>query len=166
MSHPSPFRQRPNLHLGLTHATGSPRNSTSGTPSGTPLPTTPLVAPEGTPFGIKSSSPLPSVTPKSQNYDDGGSPFPLLRHRRVRHRASWPSISHRISSRSILICIVALALTLWWFIGGRQELKDVKLSATGLRRDFFRERQMQNFRFYPATNPKIHVRPQNVLYCY
>ena len=53
---------------------------------------------------------------------------------------------------------MAVALTLWWFNGGSEELDVVKLSAAGLGKEFLKERRMGDFQFLPATNPKIHVR--------
>lgn len=49
-----------------------------------------------------------------------------------------------------------VALALWWFNGGSEEMNVVKLGASGLGKDFLHERRMHDYQFYPATNPKIH----------
>lgn len=53
-----------------------------------------------------------------------------------------------------------VALALWWFNGGSEEMNVVKLGASGLGKDFLHERRMHDYQFYPATNPKIHVSQQ------
>ena len=52
---------------------------------------------------------------------------------------------------------MVLALTILWFNGGREEIDAVKMSARGFGNDILQEKRMQDFQFYPATNPKIHV---------
>ena len=63
-----------------------------------------------------------------------------------------------LSSKPLLFLLVLGALTFWWFHGGSNELDLVKLSASGLGREFFQDTRTQNLQFFPATNPKIHVR--------
>ena len=157
MSQPQPFRQRPNLHLALTQLTGSPRHSSQFSPSSTPL-TSRLPTPSGTPFGTTSYSPfrsaslkLPSqynstthLAPRRPSYSSHEKPH-LFRFRRL------------LASKPIWLLLMFAALVFWWLNGGSEELDEVKLSAKGLGKDFLRDRRMQDFQFYPATNPKIHA---------
>ena len=57
-----------------------------------------------------------------------------------------------------------IALSLWWFNGGSEELDIVKLGTAGLGKEFLYERRMHNYQFYPATNPKIHVNLTEILH--
>lgn len=52
---------------------------------------------------------------------------------------------------------------LWWFNGGSEDLDLVRVGAAGLGKDFFQEGITRNLQFFPATNPKIHVRLEVVL---
>ncbi|KAL9101198.1 MAG: hypothetical protein Q9163_003516 [Psora crenata] len=158
MSHPPPFRQRPNLHLALTQLTGSPRHPNQGTPSTTAF-STPLPTPGGTPFGITAFSPFRSAGLKAPAPYNSTSSFG---HRRAPTHFSYGSynffrVRRFLSSKPIWFFLLAVALTLWWFNGGSEELDVVKLGATGLGKEFLKERRMGDYQFLPATNPKIHM---------
>ena len=158
MSHPAPFRQRPNLHLALTQSTGSPRNGHPGTPIRTPITNTPISTPGYTPLGTTAYSPIISAGAKTPT--PFGSNLSLPPRRSIRHKSSatkWPRLKRAVSGRPMLLLGVILALTLWWFNGGGKEFDEVKLGATEFGREFLRERRMQAYQFYPATNPRIHV---------
>ncbi len=50
---------------------------------------------------------------------------------------------------------------IWWFNGGRDEMDLVRDGAAGLKREFFAEGRTRGMQFFPATNPKIHVRSKS-----
>ncbi len=158
MSQQPPFRQRPNLHLALTQLTGSPRHAKQTTPSSTPS-STPIPTPSGTPFAKTAYSPFRSAGLKPPTPYAGDPGFSFGRAEKP-NSSSYRLLRIRrtLSSRPIWLLLMVVALTLWWFNGGSSELDIVKLSATGLGNEFFQERRMQDYQFYPATNPKIHVR--------
>ncbi|KAK3167644.1 hypothetical protein OEA41_010771 [Lepraria neglecta] len=56
----------------------------------------------------------------------------------------------------VLLFLMVIALTLWWFNEGSEELDFVKLGAAGLRKEFLNKR-IYDYQFDPATNPKIHI---------
>ena len=60
-------------------------------------------------------------------------------------------------SKPIWLFLMGMALLLWWFNGGSDKLDVVKLSATGLGKEFLEGMKMQEYQFYPASNPKIHA---------
>ena len=153
MSQAPPFRQRPNLHLALTPLTGSPRRPNQSTPS-----TTPLGTPGRTPLGTTAYSPFRSAGVKAPA-PYSSTPSPILR--RPLHSSSdgytWIRIKRYLFSRPTGLFLMVLALTILWFNGGREEIDAVKMSARGFGKDILQEKRMQDFQFYPATNPKIHV---------
>ena len=155
MSQAPPFRQRPNLHLALTQLTGSPRRPNQSTPS-----TTPLGTPGRTPLGTTAYSPFRSAGVKAPS-PYSSTPSPILR--RPLHSSydgyTWIRIKKYIFSRPTGLFLMVLALTILWFNGGREEMDAVKMSARGFGKDVLQEKRMQDFQFYPATNPKIHVSP-------
>lgn len=158
MSQPQPFRQRPNLHLALTQLTGSPRHSSQSSPSSTPL-TSRLPTPNGTPFGTTSYSPFRSAPLKvPSQYSSTAQLVPRRSSHSSHEKHSWLRCRYLLASKPIWLFLMTIALLLWWLNGGSEELDEVKLSAKGLGKDFLRDRRMQDFQFYPATNPKIHVR--------
>lgn len=156
-----PFRQRPKLHLALTHMTGSPRGFYQSTPSSTPSTTpfrTPVRTPSGTPLATTSYSPLASAALKAPS--PYGSPVSFRPRRKSNSyygRNKRVPLKRLLSSKPACLLLMVAALALWWFNGGRKELDVVKISASDLGRDLLRERRMQDYQFFPATNPKIHV---------
>ena len=63
-----------------------------------------------------------------------------------------------LSSKPLLFLLVLGALTFWWSHGRSNELDLVKLSASGFGSELFQDARTQGLQFFPATNPKIHVR--------
>lgn len=159
MSHSAPFRQRPNLHLALTQSTGSPRHGYPGTPVRTSSANTPISTPGLTPLGTTSYSPIRSAGAKTPTPFGSNLSLPPRRPTKHKHNSSkWFRAKRLATTRPILLFVVVTALMFWWFNGGGEEFDEVKLGATELGREFLRERRMQAFQFYPATNPRIHVR--------
>lgn len=78
--------------------------------------------------------------------------------RSFRSKVNWFRIKRIFSSKPLVLLLLVLALALWWFNGGSEDLDIVKLSASGLGKELMQERRMHDYQFYPATNPKIHVR--------
>ena len=157
MSQPPPIRVRPNLHLGLTQLTGSPRHPNQSTPPASPF-TNPYPTPADTPFAKTAYSPFLSAGLKAPN--SYGGPVSHMARNRVRPwygKYNWFRIKHMFASKPVLLFLMAIALTLWWFNGGSEELDVVKLGAAGLGKELLNERRMRDYQFYPATNPKINV---------
>jgi hypothetical protein len=158
MSQPPPLRNRPNLHLGLTQLNGSPRHPSQSTPTRSPL-STPYPTPNDTPFAKTAYSPFPSASLKPPNGFESPAPVPMRRWgRSFRSKVNWFRIKRIFSSKPLVLLLLVLALALWWFNGGSEDLDIVKLSASGLGKELMQERRMHDYQFYPATNPKIHVR--------
>ena len=159
MSQVPPFRQRPNLHLALTQLSGSPRHPSQVTPSSTPL-STPVPTPGGTPFATTAYSPFLSGGLKAPTSYSSTSSF-APRHSSQSNYGSyvWARIRYSLSSKPTWLFLMAVALMLWWFNGLSEELNVVKLNAAELGKGFMQERQMQDYQFFPASNPKIHVCP-------
>lgn len=67
-----------------------------------------------------------------------------------------------LGSKLIWLLLMGIALLLWWFNGGIHKLDVVKMSATGLGKEFLAGMKMQEYQFYPASNPKIHVGTSNL----
>ena len=157
MSHPPPLRSRPNLKLGLTKLTGSPRHSNHSSPPGDPL-FNPYPSPEDTPLAKTPYTPFSSAGLRA--------PHPIRVHGFVSTRYgsrhwyesyTWYQTKRIFASKPILLFIMVIALILWWFNGGSDELDVVKLGAAGFGREYLHERKMYEYQFYPATNPKIRV---------
>lgn len=154
----SPFRQRPNFYLTLTPRGGSAATSRSETPMPTPT---------GTPFATTSYSPFASADlkppkaipfPRSDSYD-AAMPF---KHRSrgmmIHKKYDWLRSRRFLASKPIWLFLMSFALMLWWFNGVRQALDVVDMNARGFGKEFIQGRRMQDYQFYPASNPKIHVR--------
>ena len=163
MSHSAPFRQRPNLHLALAQSTGSPRQSSQSTQHRTPN-ATPVSTPNGTPLGpstpfaTTSYSPLRSAGQKLPTPYGSSLSLPPRRLSRTRRgQRKWLAGKRPFASRSLLLLVLFTTLLVWLLFGGRKGLHNVKWSATNLGRDYLLQRRMQDYQFYPATNPKIHV---------
>ena len=158
MSNPPPLRNRPNLHLGLAQLNGSPRQAGQGT-----LPTSslsvPYRSPAGTPFGRTAYSPFRSADlrpPTPYGAPSSFAPRPSSSSLYANRR--WFRPTGAFYSKPLWLLLLFAVLTVWWFNGGSNELDVVKLGASGLGREFLNERRMHKYQFYPATNPKIHVR--------
>ena len=164
MSQAPPLRSRPNLHLGLSKLTGSPRHPNQSTPPATPF-FNPYPSPGDTPFAKTAYSPFSSAglrAPHSYGSEDTTSP-------RVRGRPWYRNyarfrVRRVLASKPILLLSMLIALSFWWYNGGSGELDIVKRGTAGLGKEFLYERRMHNYQFYPATNPKIHVGPAEILY--
>lgn len=120
----------------------------------------------GTPLATTSYSPFASAglkPPKVNSFpcsDFYDTDMP------IKHRPREPSIHDKfgllrfrrlLGGKPIWLVLMGLALVFWWFNGGSHELDVVKLSASGLGKELMRVRRMQDYQFYPASNPKIHV---------
>lgn len=157
MFHPPPLRSRPNLHLGLTKLTGSPRHPNQSTPPATPF-SNPYPSPGDTPLAKTAYSPFASAGLKAPHpYSSGDIITTRDRGRPWYGNYAWFRFRRVLASKPILLVFMIIALSLWWFNGGSEELDIVKLGTAGLGREFLYERRMHNYQFYPATNPKIHV---------
>ena len=157
MSQQQPLRNRPNLHLAFSHFNGSPRNSGQAIPPTTSL-SLPFVSPGSTPFGKTAYSPYRSVELKPPTPYGGQASFvPPRLSRSIYSHYKWLVVKRVFSSKLVWLLLMFVAMTLWWFNGGSEELDVVKLGASDLGKEFLNERRMHNYHFYPATDPKIHV---------
>ena len=160
MPHP-PLRNRPNLHLALTHLTGSPRQSAQSTPPPTSRFITPYPTPGDTPFAKTAYSPYYSAGLKAPGiYDSLESFTPGRVNRSCYRNYNGYRCKRFFASKPVWLLLMVFALALWWFNGGSEEINVVKLGASSLGKDFLHERRMHDYQFYPATNPKIHVSRQ------
>ena len=164
MSREPPFQRRPNLHLALTPLTGSPRQYSTSTPTSraeTPVPTptsTPLATTSYSPFTSAGLKPLGANSfPTAQPYGSA-TPFKSRpRELRLYSRYNWLQMRRIFRSKPIWLALMGFALMLWWFNGGSHDLDALKLSASELGKELMQGRRMQDYQFYPASNPKIHV---------
>lgn len=157
MSQPPPLRNRPNLHLAFTQLNGSPRQPGQATPPTSSL-SAPYMSPGSTPFGKTTYSPYRSADLKPPTPYGGPISFaPRRSNKSFYSQYKWFLVKRAFSSKPAWLFLMVAALTLWWFNGGSRELDVVKLSASGLGKEFLNERRMHDYQFYPATNPKIHV---------
>lgn len=69
-----------------------------------------------------------------------------------------------LSSKAILLIVVVSGLIWWWSNGGREDLHVMKLKSSGLK-ELFAPEITKNLQFYPASNPKIHVRSYHGKLC-
>jgi len=146
MANTPPLRNRPNLHLSLKSLAGLPTSSWQSTPATTP-------------FNATTYSPFRSAdlrTPASQ----GGAPqFLPRRSSSIRGRYGFYKPRRLLSGRALLLGAVLFGLIYWWSNGGREDLEVAKLRSTSLKEELFAPDITKNLQFYPASNPKIHVRP-------
>ena len=164
MSQAPPLRSRPNLHLGLTKLTGSPRHPNQSTPPATSF-YNPYPSPGDIPFAKTAYSPFSSGGLKAPHpYGSGDIITPKDRRRYWYGNCAWSRIRRVLASKPIVLVCMLVALSFWWFNGGSEELDIVKHETAGLGKEFLRERRMHNYQFYPATNPKIHVGLSEVLH--
>ena len=152
---PTPFRNRPNLHLSLSQLSGSPR--ATGSAARLSL---------GTPLATTTYSPFRSAGLKPPTPYGGPMTFaPRNERRRYYETHSWYRYKRILSSKSIWFLLALVALTVWWFHGGRDEISTARLDAKRLRKDLFSEGWTKDLQFFPASNPKIHVRKLLSLDC-
>lgn len=145
---PTPFRNRPNLHLSLSQFSGSPRNSGHATP-----------LPLSTPLATTTYSPFRSAGLNPPTRYGGPMQFtPRHERRRYYETYSWYRFKRLLNSKPLWFLLSLVVLTLWWFHGGRDELNLVKLDANRLGEELFPEGTTKDLQFFPASNPKIHVR--------
>ena len=145
---PTPFRNRPNLHLSLSQFSGSPR--TSGHAAPLPL-STALASTTYSPFRSAGLNP-PTPYGRPMNFT------PRHERRRYYETYSWYRFKRVLNSKPLWFLLSLVVLTFWWFHGGRDELNMVKLDANRLGEGLFAEGTTKNLQFFPASNPKIHVR--------
>jgi hypothetical protein len=69
-----------------------------------------------------------------------------------------------LNSKIFWLALLLGALVMWWQGGGADKLDIVKLSASGLGRELFPEGRTKDLQFFPATNPKIHVRLSSIVF--
>ena len=159
MSQP-PLRNRPNLRLALTDLTGSPRQSAQSTPPPTSRFITPYPTPGDTPFAKTAYSPYYSAGLKAPTIYETPESFTPRRTSRSCYRNCIGYRSKSLfASKPVWLLLMVVALALWWFNGGSEEMSVVKLGASGLGKEFLHQRKMHDYQFYPASNPKIHVSP-------
>lgn len=157
MSQP-PLRNRPNLHLALTDLTGSPRQSAQSTPPPTSRFITPYPTPGDTPFARTAYSPYYSAGLKAPAiYETLESFTPRRTSRSCYRNYNGYRFNRLVSSKPVWLLLMVVALALWWFNGGSEEMSVVKLGVSGLGKEFLHERRMHDYQFFPATNPTIHV---------
>ena len=77
--------------------------------------------------------------------------------RRYMDSYSWYRIKRVLNSKPLWIMLALVALSLWWFHSGRDDLTMARLEAKRLGKDLFTEGITKDLQFFPATNPKIHV---------
>ena len=153
-----PLRNRPNLHLASTDLTGSPRQSAQSTPTPTSRFITPYPTPGDTPFARIAYSPYHSAGLKAPAiYETPESFTPRRSSRSCSRKCNLYRFKRAFASKPLWLLFMTFALALWWFNGGKEEINVVKLGASSLGREFVYGMRMQEFQFYPATNPKIHV---------
>ncbi len=160
MTQPPPLRNRPNLHLALTQLNGSPRQQGPGTPLASSSLSTPHHSPAGTPYGKTAYSPYRSASLKLPTPSLYGSPSPFtprLNSYGSYGNYKWFRIKRNFASKPVWLLLMVAALFVWWFNGGSEELDLAKLGASGLGKELMSERKMDDYQFYPASNPKIHV---------
>ena len=157
MSQTGPFRQRPNLHLALTQSTGSPRQPSQSSLARS-LNTTPVSTPGSTPLARTNYSPLTSAVPRLPTPFSSGLSLPPRRSPRLKHqRSRWLLLKQLLSNRPLVLLLFLATLVVWLLNGGSKGLEIARLSASDLGREFLLKRRMQDYRFFPATDSKIHA---------
>lgn len=143
--------------------TGSPiqyaknRFFSSPLQSGLPTPiSTPLATTAYSPFrsaGLRPPTPYERVmSPKA--------------HRRGRHgrgSLSWSRPKRILMGKATWLLIAIFLMACWWNYGGVQNLERLQLHASGFAREHLRGKQLVHYQFFPASNPKIHVRVTQAL---
>jgi len=146
MAHTPPFRNRPNLHLSLPSLAGLPMTSLQSTPGTTP-------------FNTTTCSPFRSADPKTPASQGGPLHFVPRRSSCIYGRYGSSKPRRLLSGRAFLLGAVIFGLIYWWSNGGREDLEVAKLRSNSLKEELFAPEITKNLQFYPASNPKIHVRP-------
>ena len=153
---PPPLRSRPNLHLASTDL-----KSAQSTPTPTSRFITPYPTPGDTPFARTAYSPYYSAGLKAPAFYETPESFtPRRTNRSCYRKCNGYHFKRAFASKPIWLLLMVVALALWWFNGGSEEIKVVKLGASSFGKEFVYERRMHDYQFYPATNPKIHVGSQ------
>lgn len=83
---------------------------------------------------------------------------PRYERRRYFETYSWFRLKRMLKSKPLWILLGLVVLTLWWLHAGWAELDMAKFDANRLGKDLFPEGRTKDLQFFPATNPKIHVR--------
>ena len=156
---PSP-RHRPNFHLSLTPLLGSSNQLYQATPAGH----TPFSTPHVSPFGLPSYSPFRSAGLRPPTPYGGSAQFtprPQRKANSVYGSYTLFRLKRICTSRAfVLLIVVVLGFFCWWRAGLGTEIKIVKVGhgGFGLGSQLFEVEATKNLQFFPAANPKIHVR--------
>lgn len=149
MSRAPPFRPRPSLHLALTPLTGSPRHQSD-------QPATPMRYPsfssDGTPLARTPYSPFKSIDLKSP------SPFACRAPQTWRGMQTGFKAKRLCTNKAVWLCLFLLATMLWMIRGRNGRLRSTETKVDELGTEILDDRKMQDYQFFPASNPKIHVR--------
>jgi hypothetical protein len=67
-------------------------------------------------------------------------------------------LQYLLSKRLAWFLIVFLGLMWWWGNGGKDDLEIVRVKSAGFKNELFASEITRDLQFFPASNPKIHVR--------
>ena len=153
MAQTPPFRNRPKLHIALSHFNGSPRPPGYATPMSSGAST-----PNATPFATTAYSPFRSAGLKAPTpYHISKNATPDREKNRYFRRYAWFRAKRMLSSRPVWFLLALLALMLCWFHGRNRALDGIQLNMNRLAKEHPSGGRTKNLQFIPATNPKIHV---------
>jgi len=156
---PSP-RHRPNFHLSLTPLLGTPNQIYQATPPGQ----TPFSTPHVSPFGLTTYSPFRSAGLRPPTPYGGSvqfTPKPQRKANSVYGSYTLFRLKRICTSRALVLLIVVVVGFFWWWRAGLgSEIKVVKVGRTGfgLGSQLVEPEATKDLQFFPAANPKIHVR--------
>ena len=155
MAQTPPFRSRPNLHLTLSPLSGTSSPSAHGTAVPTPFFTPPATTTYSpfrsaglkppTPYGSAAQFTLPA-SKQATNPSYGN--YTLYRLKRL------------LTCRAFFYLLIVVGLISWWNNGWKEELDIVRVGVNELRfgNQRFEGEATKDLQFFPAANPKIHVR--------
>lgn len=69
-------------------------------------------------------------------------------------------VKRALNRKPVWFMIFLGLLMLWWLNGGRHEMDAMKMDAARLGRELLQDGITKDLQFFPASNPKIHVRFQ------
>lgn len=154
MTQTPPLGGRSKLHVPLAQLTGSPGHLTKSANSFSAF-SLPGTQTTYSPFRSAGLEP-PTRYVRSMQF----TPRRTTRSRDYGKYARF-RFGYLFSSRPLWFLLLLGALMIWWFNGGRDEMDLVRDGAAGLKREFFAEGRTRGMQFFPATNPKIHVRSKS-----
>ena len=155
MAQTPPFRNRPNLHLSISPFSTSSNPSTQGTPTQTPF---------YTPFTTTNYSPFRSASLKLPTPYHSTTQFPLHAikqgSRSDYRNHTFYRVRRMLTSRFFACLIIIIGLCYWWSRGWKEELNIVGVGVNrfGPGNHLFKVEATKSLQFFPAANPKIHVR--------